>query len=214
MRKIVVLFVVLFTSFNANAQELRPFVGLGGFVHLYSFEKDLQSSPAASLSAGAEYKLFGFLLPEVEANYMFGKFKNRLESNTPVNSDKTFSTVSFSFAPKFAINGYGESAYIQIFPKYIYSIINANESISTTGQFGSKITERSASVSQHNLGLGVGVVINFDTWYSNALAINLSYNSIRVSNAFDQLNPGSEPTNNAGVYGIELKYYFGVKRLK
>jgi len=70
------------------------------------------------------------------------------------------------------------------------------------------------SVWKHNIGLGVGLVINFDTWYSNSLAMNVCYNTIRVSEPFDQLNPGTERTDNVGVYGLEFKYYFGVKRLK
>ncbi|KAF2515734.1 hypothetical protein [Flavobacterium foetidum] len=214
MRKIILLFVFLFTTVNSNAQERRPFVGLGGFLHLYSFEKDLQSSPAMSFSAGAEYKLFDFLLPEVEANYMFGKFKNNVYSNTADNPDKTFSTVNFSFTPKIALGEQSESAYLQIMPKYTFSLVNATEKINTTGQLGSRTTERSTSMSQHNFGIGIGIVLNFNTWYSNAMAFNLCYNSIRVSQAFDKLNPSSEPTDNLGVYGIEIKYYFGVKRLK
>jgi hypothetical protein len=214
MKKII-LFLVLFAAYIGNAQELRPYIGLGGFVHLYSFEKDLQSSPAISLSAGAEYKLFGFFLPEIEANYMFGKFKNNPKSNVNVNtSDKTFSNVNFSFAPKISLSNYGESAYFQIFPKYIYSVISATETINTSSQLGTGTKERSTSISQHNIGIGFGAVFNFDTWYSNSLAINLSYSSVRVSHAFDKLNPGTERTDNNGVYGIEFKYYFGVKRLK
>lgn len=204
------LFTFLFCIFAVNAQELRPYVGLGGFIHLYSFEKDLQSSPAVSLSAGAEYKLFGFFLPEVEANYMFGKFKNKSNLNS---SDKTFSTVNFSFAPKIALSNY-EASYFQIFPKYTYSLVNATETINTNSQLGTGTKERSTSVSQHNIGIGFGAVINLNTWYSNSLAINLTYSSIRVSQAFDKLNPGTERTDNNGVYGIELRYYFGVKRLK
>ncbi|MBE8728165.1 hypothetical protein [Flavobacterium hungaricum] len=212
MQKKIIVFLVLFTAFFSNAQELRPFAGLGGFVHLYSFEKDSQSSPAVSLSAGAEYKLFGFFLPEIEANYMFGKFKNKVDTNS--NSDKTFSNVNFSLAPKIALGDYGESAYFQIFPKYIYSLITATETVNTNSQLGTAAKERSTSVSQHNIGLGVGMVINFDSWYSNSLAINVSYSSVRVSQPFDQLNPMTERTDNMGVYGIEFKYYFGVKRLK
>ncbi|WP_163410308.1 hypothetical protein [Flavobacterium ajazii] len=79
---------------------------------------------------------------------------------------------------------------------------------------GSPITERSMSVWRHNIGLGLGIVINFDTWYSNSMAINVCYNSIMVSEPFDKLNPGTEATGNIGVYGMEFKYYFGVKRLK
>ncbi|MBW1655122.1 hypothetical protein [Flavobacterium quisquiliarum] len=215
MKKNLVFSLVFITGYISNAQELRPFIGLGGFVHLYSFEKDLQSSPAVSLSAGAEYRPFGFFMPEIEANYMFGKFKSREDSNSIANvSDKTFSTVNFSFSPKIALGDYNDNAYIQILPKYIYSIVNAKETINSTSQLGSGATERSTSVSQHNFGLGVGIVINFDTWYSNTLAINLCYNTIRVSNSFNKLNPGTEPVDNVGVYGIEFKYYFGVKRLK
>ncbi|WP_289661382.1 hypothetical protein [Flavobacterium panacagri] len=215
MKKKLAFLLFLIAGYIGNAQELRPFLGLGGLVHLYSFEKDLQSSPAVSLSTGVEYRLFGFFLPEIEANYMFGKFKNRQDSNSIVSvSDKTFSTVNFSFTPKIALGNYNDNAYIQILPKYMYSIVNAKETISSTSQFGAGTTERNTSISQHNLGIGVGVVINFDTWYSNALAINLCYNTIRVSNSFNKLNPGTESTDNVGVYGIEFKYYFGVKRLK
>ncbi len=69
---------------------------------MYSFEKDLQSSPALSLSAGLEYKkAVSFLSPEIEVNYMFGKFKNKIDSGSlTTSSDKTFSTVNFGFCPK------------------------------------------------------------------------------------------------------------------
>lgn len=219
MKKSIVIFFILFKVLNSNAQEVRPFAGIGGFVHLYSFEKDLQSSPAISLSAGVEYKATGFLLPEIEINYIYGRYKNKVDSSDLDNilnaSDRSFSAVNFSFSPKILLGDYDDpsSSYIQILPKYMYSLINVTET-NGNNTIGSPLTERNLAVSNHNFGLGVGVVINFDTWYSNSLAINLCYNTIRVSNSFDELNPGKEPTDNMGVYGIEFKYYFGVKRLK
>ncbi|CAD0007469.1 hypothetical protein [Flavobacterium salmonis] len=219
MKGNIFIYFILFTALNSTAQELRPFVGIGGFVHLYSFEKDLQSSPALSLSAGLEYKVAGFLSPEIEVNYMYGKYKDNVDSidlgNVISATDRSFSTVNFSFGPKILLGDYEDpsSAYIQIIPKYMYSLINVRET-SGNNTIGSPITERSLSVSSHNFGLGAGVVINFDTWYSNSLAINVCYNTIRVSDSFDKLNPGKEPTDNMGVYGVEFKYYFGVKRLK
>jgi hypothetical protein len=219
LKKIFFILFILLISFNSSSQKLRPFVGTGAFVHLYSFEKDLQSSPALSLSAGLEYRLISFLSPEIEVNYMFGKFKNKTDSNgtgsPSIGSDKNFSTVNFTFCPKILLGNCDKSscAYLQILPKYMFSFIDVTET-KGNNTLGSPMTERSLSVWQHNIGLGVGLVINFDTWYSNSLAINMCYNSIRVSGPFDQLNPGTEPTDNVGVYGLEFKYYFGVKRLK
>nr|WP_315248223.1 hypothetical protein [uncultured Flavobacterium sp.] len=219
MKRNIFIYFVLLTALNTTAQELRPFVGIGGFVHLYSFEKDLQSSTALSLSAGLEYKVAGFLSPEIEVNYMYGKYKDNVDSidlgNVISANDRSFSTVNFSFCPKILLGDHEDPSgdYIQILPKYMYSLINVRET-SGNNTIGSPITERSLSVSSHNFGLGAGVVINFDTWYSNSLAINVCYNTIRVSNSFDKLNPGKEPTDNMGVYGVEFKYYFGVKRLK
>ncbi|MEO8239777.1 MAG: hypothetical protein ABI793_06145 [Flavobacterium sp.] len=219
LRKTIFILFILLTALNSSAQKLRPFVGTGAFVHLYSFEKDLQSSPALSLSAGLEYKVISFLSPEIEINYMFGKFKNKTDSNQTGSlstvSDKSFSTVNFSFCPKILLGSCDKSSctYLQILPKYMLSLINVTET-KGNNTLGSPMTERSLSVWQHNIGLGVGLVINFDTWYSNSLAINMCYNTIRVSKPFDQLNPGTEPTDNVGVYGLEFKYYFGVKRLK
>lgn len=219
MKGNIFIYFILFTALNSTAQELRPFVGIGGFVHLYSFEKDLQSSTALSLSAGLEYKVAGFLSPEIEVNYMYGKYKDNVDSidleNVISATDRSFSTVNFSFCPKILLGDHEDpyGGYIQILPKYMYSLINVRET-SGNNTKGSPITERSLSVSSHNFGLGAGVVINFDTWYSNSLAINVCYNTIRVSDSFDKLNPGKEPTDNMGVYGVEFKYYFGVKRLK
>lgn len=219
MKKNIFIFFILFKVLNSNAQELRPFAGIGGFVHLYSFEKDLQSSPAVSLSAGVEYKATSFLLPEIEINYMYGKYKNKTNSSDLENvlhaSDRSFSAVNFSFCPKILLGDYDDpsSLCIQILPKYMYSLINVTET-NGNNTIGSPLIERKLAVSTHNFGLGVGIVANFDTWYSNSLAINVCYNTIRVSDSFDELNPGKEPTDNLGVFGIECKYYFGVKRLK
>ena len=220
LKKIFIVFVLM-TASNSNAQKIRPFVGAGAFLHLYSFEKDLQSSPAISFSAGSEYKVISFLSPEIEVNYMFGKFKDRADLNKTVNtintSDRSFSTVNFSFTPKILLRGDCEEssscAYVQILPKYMVSLIDITET-KGNNTIGSPQTEKSLSVWKQNFGLGVGLVINFNTWYSNSLAINLCYNTIRVSEAFDQLNSSTQKTDNVGVYGIEFKYYFGVKRLK
>jgi hypothetical protein len=214
MKRNIFIYFILLTALNSNAQELRPFVGIGGFVHLYSFEKDLQSSPALSLSAGLEYKVAGFLSPEIEVNYMYGKYKDNVDSidleNITSTSDRSFSTVNFSFCPKILLGDYDDpyGSFIQILPKYMYSLINVTE---TTGNntIGSPLTERNSSVATHNFGLGAGVVINFDSWYSNSLAINICYNTICVSDSFDKLNPGKQPTDNMGVYREELKYYLG-----
>lgn len=217
MKKLIFISCIFLTVLNSSAQEFRPFVGLGGFVHLYSFEKDLQSSPAISLSAGLEYKATGFLLPEIEVNYLNGKYKDNVDSSDLGNiinsSDRSFSVVNFSFCPKIVLGDYNDGNYIQILPKYIFSLIDVRENIVSNSMISTQ-TEKSLSTSQHAIGLGVGYVINFDTWYSNSLAINVCYNTIRVSEPFDQLNPGTEATDNVGVYGIEFKYYFGVKRLK
>ena len=219
LRKTIFVLFILINASNCNAQKIRPFAGAGAFVHLYSFEKDLQSSPALSLSAGSEFRATSFLSPEIEVNYMFGKFKNKTDSNETGNmtkaSDRSFSAVNFSFCPKILLGSCDKSscAYLQILPKYMFSLIDVTET-KGNNTLGSPITERSLSVWKHNIGLGVGLVINFDTWYSNSLAINVCYNTIRVSKSFDQLNPGTEATDNVGVYGIEFKYYFGVKRLK
>jgi hypothetical protein len=217
MKKLIFISCIFLTVLNSSAQEFRPFVGLGGFVHLYSFEKDLQSSPAISLSAGLEYKATGFLLPEIEVNYLHGKYKDNVDSSDLGNiinsSDRSFSVVNFSFCPKIVLGDYNDGNYIQILPKYIFSLIDVRENIVSNSMISTQ-TEKSLSTSQHAIGLGVGYVINFDTWYSNSLAINVCYNTIRVSEPFDQLNPGTEATDNVGVYGIEFKYYFGVKRLK
>ncbi|PXY39812.1 hypothetical protein DMB65_16225 [Flavobacterium cheongpyeongense] len=217
MKKLIFISCIFLTVLNSSAQEFRPFVGLGGFVHLYSFEKDLQSSPAISLSAGLEYKATGFLLPEIEVNYLNGKYKDNVDSSDLGNiinsSDRSFSVVNFSFCPKIVLGDYNDGNYIQILPKYIFSLIDVRENIVSNSMISTQ-TEKSLSTSQHAIGLGVGYVINFDTWYSNSLAINVCYNTIRVSEPFDQLNPGTEAIDNVGVYGIEFKYYFGVKRLK
>lgn len=216
LRKTIFVLFILINASNSNAQKIRPFAGVGAFVHLYSFEKDLQSSPALSFSVGSEYKAASFLLPEVEVNYMFGNLKDKTDSNGAENtntSEKSFSTINFSFCPKIVLGDYNDGNYIQILPKYIFSLIDARENIVSNSMISTQ-TEKSLSTSQHAIGLGIGYVINFDTWYSNSLAINVCYNTIRVSKPFDQLNPGTEPTDNVGVYGIEFKYYFGVKRLK
>lgn len=214
LKNLSVLFILI-TAVNSNAQKIRPFVGAGAFVHLYSFEKDLQSSPAISFSAGSEYKATSFLSPEIEVNYMFGKFKDRTDSNKTANTinatDRSFSTVNFSFTPKILLRGDCEEssscAYLQILPKYMVSLIDVTET-KGNNTIGSPQTEKSLSVWKQNFGLGVGIVINFDTWYSNSLAINLSYNTIRVSEAFDQLHQSTQKTDNVGVYGLEFKYYF------
>lgn len=219
LSKIIFVLFILIITLNSNAQKIRPFVGAGAFVHLYSFEKDLQSSPALSLSAGSEFRAISFLSPEIEVNYMFGKFKDRNDLNEIENirnaSDRSFSVVNFSFCPKILLgdSDSSSSTYLQILPKYIFSLIDVKET-KGNNTLGSPLTERSLSVWKHNIGLGIGLVINFDTWYSNSLAINACYNTICVSEPFDKLNPGTERTDNVGVYGLEFKYYFGVKRLK
>lgn len=217
LRKTIFVLFILIKVSNSNAQKIRPFAGAGAFVHLYSFEKDLQSSPALSFSVGSEYKAASFLLPEIEVNYMFGNLKDKANSkgaeNTINTSEKSFSTINFSFCPKIVLGDYNDGNYIQILPKYIFSLIDVRENIVSNSMISTQ-TEKSLSTSQHAIGLGVGYVINFDTWHSNSLAINVCYNTIRVSEPFDQLNPGTERTDNVGVYGLEFKYYFGVKRLK
>lgn len=219
LKKLFVLFILI-TASNSNAQKIRPFVGAGAFMHLYSFEKDLQSSPAISFSTGSEYRATSFLSPEIEVNYMFGNFKDRIDSNKITNStntsDRSFSTVNFSFTPKILLGGCEQSSsciYLQILPKYMVSLIDVTET-KGNNTLGSSITERTLSVWKQNFGLGIGLVINFDSWYSNSLAINLCYNTINVSEPFNQLNPDTGKTDNVGVYGLEFKYYFGLKRSK
>ncbi|MBF4518434.1 hypothetical protein IRZ71_18925 [Flavobacterium sp. ANB] len=212
-KKIFFIFFILVTASNSNAQELRPFVGAGFLFQLYSFEKDLETSPAISFSAGSEYRATDFLIPEIEVNYMFGNLKDNPGSNTSITSEKSFSNFNFSFCSKIVLGDYHDSGYIQILPKYIYSLIDVTETKGNNA-LGSVQTKRSLSASQHNFGLGLGYVFNFDSWYSNSMAINLYYNTIRVSDVFNQLNPGTEKADNVGVFGLGFNYYFGVKRIK
>ncbi len=82
MKNILRLLVLM--SFGSYAQKIRPFVGVSGYIHT-AFD----NSGFGDLKLGAEYKVFYYLKPEIEA-----ELKRFDQSLSPFNDSSVISRVN------------------------------------------------------------------------------------------------------------------------
>lgn len=210
-----ILGLLFLISFGTFAQKIRPFAGVSAYIHT-----DFDKSVFGDLKAGVEYKLFYYLKPEIEINFMYGVLEevtNRDEAGLVISEySKRASAVNYSFCPKIILgNKDGDgSGYLQILPKYTYSNIQATGHTFTRNPNNlSQPIEKKKKVSdnQHSFGIGLGYLVDFSDDNAQSLALNIYLNNIDLGKALNKLEQDKR-FNTQYVIGFGLNYYFSFKK--
>lgn len=203
-------------SFGSFAQKIRPFIGVSGYI-----DSDFVNSGFADIKVGLEFNATYYLKPEIEINYMFGdleKLTYRDDVGLVLSEySKNVSAVNFSFCPKICLGNkgkYGSSDYIQILPKYSYSMIEAKGyKVSRNPNDLSKPIKESEIIPdvKHSIGIGVGYVFYLSQENTDTLTLNLYFNNIDLGNALNGLKQDRR-YKTQDVIGFGVNYYFSFKK--
>ncbi|PJJ08057.1 hypothetical protein CLU83_1287 [Flavobacterium sp. 1] len=215
MKKIF-LFLLLTISLNGNAQNVRGFGGISGYLH-----SDFKGSFFAGVSCGAEFKVKNYIKPEIDLNILFGTIEEAVQRNDLGSITNSFwrsaSAYNISFSPKICINNNGQNdTYLVILPKYSFSKVTAVGKYTSLNTNDVKTTTKETITDwQHSLGIGVGLDISVSNDNTDSLCLNIYYQNVDMGKALNQLShSGASRINTNNVLGAGCNYYFSFKKAK
>ncbi len=213
MKKLILFFFFLNQTFSFS-QEIRGFGSFGASV-LSNFTK----TNYVNIGVGIEVNAFRFLKPEVEFKVIYAPIPIITNyDNLGFETEQIFYNLwayNISIAPKFHFREEDEDWFVNLYPiynvtkinaSYEYFVINPKTGISTQNS-SDKVKE-----SRHSAGFGVSFGFDFQANPKNSLSFNLNFNNIELGNALKKLPRynGDFSSKNAISFGIA--YYFGFKK--
>ncbi len=216
MKKNVFGILFLFNFICANAQIVRPYIGVATFFHT-----NFSSSVFLNLKTGGEFRLNKYVKPELEFSGMIGALENftkRDDNNTIIEEfTRSVTSVNFSICPKIILGNSNElDSYFIILPKFSISNIEAHGNLTTYNNSGVSITNRKKNVKDWSQSLGFGVGYNFNLSDNNpdSLCIILDLQGVELGEAINRINENESRVNTKWTFGLGLNYYFNLKRKK
>lgn len=214
--KLVCKFYLIFllTSLPSYAQLLNPYFGIG-----FNRQSEFYNGGYYNLSAGLELKKVAIFKPKVGLKYFIGVFQNEIANydntgNLSNTFSSTFSNFSIEFVPKIMILKKHEKLYyFQILPIYTFSEIKAIGSFESVISNQTTIKETEIfNNAQHNIGLGLGFVLQFKKEKPDSIEFNLNYYNIDVGYAVNKLTHSNATISTRNVLNFEILYLFSLKK--
>jgi hypothetical protein len=213
MKNIFLAILLVITS-SLQAQRIRAFVGIAGYL-----DTDYKGSIFGSASTGLEFKIINNFRPEVELGVMYGTpetFTEYTETGLVQNVfERTTTAINYSFCTKIYLGNPDDSNVdIVILPKYTYSkIFGKTESTTRNTNDLSKpiIEKKSANTWDDSFGIGIGVSVNFSEKYYHSADLILYFNGVNLGTALKTINSDST-LNTKDTLGLGFLVYFGGKR--
>jgi hypothetical protein len=213
MRNIFLAILLVITS-NVQAQRIRTFVGIAGYL-----DTDYNRSIFGSASTGLEFKIINNFRPEVELGVMYGTpeiFTNYTETGLVQHVfERTTTAINYSFCTKIYLGNPDDSNVgIVILPKYTYSkVFGKTESTTRNTNDLSKpiIEKKTANTWVDSFGIGIGISVNFSDKYYHSADLILYFNGVNLGTALKTINSDST-LNTKDTLGLGFLVYFGGKR--
>lgn len=213
MKNIFLAILLVITS-SLQAQRIRTFVGIAGYL-----DTDYNGSIFGSASTGLEFKIINNFRPEIELGVMYGTpetFTNYTETGLVQNVfERTTTAINYSFCTKIYLGNPDDSNVgIVILPKYTYSkVFGKTESTTRNTNDLSKpiIEKKSANTWDDSFGIGIGISVNFSEKYYHSADLILYFNGVNLGTALKTINSDST-LNTKDTLGLGFLVYFGGKR--
>jgi hypothetical protein len=213
MKNIFLAILLVITS-SLQAQRIRTFVGIAGYL-----DTDYNGSIFGSASTGLEFKIINNFRPEIELGVMYGTpetFTNYTETGLVQNVfERTTTAINYSFCTKIYLGNPDDSNIgIVILPKYTYSkVFGKTESTTRNTNDLSKpiIKKKSANTWDDSFGIGIGISVNFSEKYYHSADLILYFNGVNLGTALKTINSDST-LNTKDTLGLGVLVYFGSKK--
>jgi hypothetical protein len=216
MKKNVFLILFTFSFIFANAQIVRPYIGIATYFHT-----DFSNSVFLSLKSGSEFNLNKYLKPEIEISGMIGALEDltKRDENNKITEEYTrsISSVNFSVCPKIIFGNAKElDSYFVILPKFTISNIEAHGNLTTYNNTGVSIANQRKIVKNWSQSVGFGIGYNFDLSDNNpdSLCIILDLQGVELGEAINKINEYESRVNTKWTFGLGFNYYFNLKKKK
>lgn len=212
--KYYILILLFLSSFNINAQLIKPFGGFSLYRNVV-----FKNSGYAGVHAGVEFRINKYIRPEIETSVLLGNLESPSKLDNLGNVTDLFErkvhSINFSFSPKISLgdNDEGDS-FISIRPKYNFSQIQASGThiiVNQSNPTKSVQTQDKYTEWRHSLGIGIGFHIYVSEKNTDTVAFILYYQGIQMGNALSQLQFSNENFTTKDVLGIGVTYYIGTK---
>lgn len=213
MKNIFLAILLVITS-SLQAQRIRTFVGIAGYL-----DEDYNGSIFGSASTGLEFKIVNNFRPEIELGVMYGTPETITDYTERglVQSvfKRTTTAINYSICPKIYLGNPDDSNIcIVILPKYTFSkVFGTTESTTRNQNDLSKpiIEKKSANTWDDSFGIGIGISVNFSEKYYHSADLILHFNGVNLGSALKAINPDNT-LNTKDTLGLGFLVYFGGKR--
>lgn len=208
------LVILLIVASSLQAQRIRTFVGIAGYL-----DTDYNGSIFGSASTGLEFKVVNNFRPEIELGVMYGTPETLTEyTETGIVQnifERTTTAINYSFCPKIYLGNPDDSNIgIVILPKYTYSkVFGKTESTTRNINDLSKpiIEKKSANTWDHSLGIGIGITVNFSEKYYHSADFILYFNGVNLGEALNTIDT-DRVINSSDTFDFGFLVYFGGKK--